>query len=165
MKQIITIGFIVLSMIFLSSCEKGVQGDQGEPGNANVKTTIVTITASEWSGTSIVEAERNLNIITTDIAEFGAVFVYMKIGDKMYKPLPYTWPAGANTVIYRYKTAPNLIKFEIYSEGTTTTPTSDRVFKVVAMEASEYNYAKQNMGVDFNNYQQVESYIKTKSIK
>ena len=159
MKNIITIGFVILSMIFLSSCEKGIQGDQGEPGNANVKTTIVTITPAEWSGTTTVEAEKNLSIITDEIAEFGAIFVYIKIGDKMYKPMPYTWPENGNSTLYRFKTAPNLIKFEIHSEGSTTKPVTNRVFKVVAMSASEYDYAKRDKNVDFNNYTQVEEYI------
>ena len=104
-----------------------------------------------------------MDIITTDIAEFGAVFVYLKIGEQMYKPLPYTWPEGNKTIIYRFKTAPQLIKFEIHSEGTTETPTENLVYKVVAMSASEHSYAKQK-GVNFIDYQQVETYLQSQSL-
>ena len=163
MKGILTISMIILSVFILSSCEKGPQGEQGEDGNTNVKTTIVTVKPADWQGTTTIFAEKTMNIITNDIAEFGAVFVYQEIGDKMYKSLPYTWPDGNETVIYRFKTAPYLIKFEIHSEGTTTKPIDDRVYKVVAMEASEHNYAKR-VGVNFNNYQQVKSFLESKSL-
>ena len=66
MKRILNFGLAIMMVFTVISCEKG---EQGEPGNANVKTTIVTVLPGDWTGTGTVEAEKHLSIITNDIAE------------------------------------------------------------------------------------------------
>ena len=71
---------------------EGPAGRDGLDGNANVKTRIITVTPSGWSGDGYVyQAQKQADIITADIVEKGAVLCYLQDANNTYIPLPYTF--------------------------------------------------------------------------
>ena len=165
MKNLTLKGFlIVVAVIFsFSSCKKeeGPQGPPGKDGNANVKTQIITVTPGEWNtNNSTLYVIKDVSIITSDIANSGAVMVYLKAtNSSSYQALPYTWP-GNNERIMRFWYSKGSLEIDIYEEnGPASTPTSTYTFKVVAIEG---NLAEKNTNVNYNNYNEVKEYYNLK---
>ncbi len=145
--------WVTLAVIVgITSCKvegpEGPAGRDGEDGNANVKTQIITVTPSNWSGDGYIrEAQKQCSIITAGIVESGAVLCYVQQGTNTYAPVPFSYTDGYldenNNVVYYnshtfYMYSPGVISFLIQDDdGMTPAPTSNLVFKVVAIASSE----------------------------
>jgi len=140
--------------------EQGEQGQQGDEGNANVKTIIFNVYKNMWIkiDDGFWAYEKNLSIITSEIAYSGLVLVFLKsTNSDHWQALPYTWP-GTNEKIMRYWYGANQLQIDIYSESDTYEPTLDYTFKVAAIEGNLVTKAKK-AGVNINDSNQLKIYF------
>lgn len=144
------------SAFFLLACKKeeGPVGPQGPTGNANVKSQIITVLASEWENEGPTYSFiTSCDVITEEIAESGAVMCYQK-RDDIYTALPISGIFEGDTVTTHigFEHKVNEIYFFVQAaEGNTPAP-GKRTFKVVAIESSAI---AANPGMDINNYEEV----------
>lgn len=147
MKKILSIACVFL--LTLSACKvEGPEGPAGVDGNANVKTQIITVTPSNWTGNGFaLEAKKVCPILTAEIVASGAVLVYMQIGNGVYVPVPvsntnYWVDTEGNPVLYNshvfYHYGTSAITFYLQDDDAQTEqPTENMVFKVVTIASSE----------------------------
>jgi len=158
--KILGITLLAISLITLNSCEKAseeVDKHEDDYPHSSVKSTEITVNSYDWSGdgNGFFVATKSVSIITSDIAQNGAVLCYMK-GDGQYLQMPLTLSDGQDSwtrhYIFTYGTG--TITFVIYDDdGLTPEPKGQSVFKVVTME----NYAEaKSLGLDFKNYEEVQ---------
>lgn len=149
----------------MASCKvegpEGKAGKDGVDGNANVKTQIITVTPSNWQGNGyIYQAQKQCSIITADIAKSGAVLCYMQNGQNVYTAMPFTFTdaykdGDGNVILYDSHTffeyGPGVISFYLQdNDSMTQAPTTNFVFKVVAIASSEVV-----AGINTRNYREV----------
>lgn len=145
----------LLTMVVIAgliSCKvegpEGPAGRDGADGNANVKTQIITVTPSNWSGDGYVyEARKQSSIITADIVTSGAVLCYMQDSNNTYIPLPFTFTnwylnEKEEPVFYNSHSlfiySPGVISFLLQDDDAMTpAPTANVIFKVVTIASSE----------------------------
>ncbi|MCB9335801.1 MAG: hypothetical protein H6586_06605 [Flavobacteriales bacterium] len=166
MNTIKSISYLILIIsIALFSCTKeGKQGETGPAGvngNANVKSETFTIFPSNWqtSGNTIY-VNRTTSLITTNIANSGAVLLYIQsTNSTAWQALPYTFP-GTNQ-IYRYWHSDGELQIQVYDSQSTPYITSNRNFKLVTISST----AKvANPNIDYNNYYEVKGAFNLKRL-
>jgi hypothetical protein len=150
MKQILSIACLFL--LTLSACKvegpQGPAGADGADGNANVKTQIITVTPTNWTGNGFVlEAKKLASVITADIVNSGAVLVYLQTGNGTFIPVPVSntnyWvgedgnPVLYNSHIFYQYSASNITFYLQDDDAQTEPPSANMVFKVVAIASSE----------------------------
>lgn len=127
---------------------QGPAGQDGADGNANVKSQIITVTPANWTGNGFIfQALKQCSIITAEIVNSGAVLCYMRSGTSTYVALPFTYTDGyedeqGNVILYDshsfYDYSTGAITFYLQdNDAMTPAPTSNIVFKVVAIASSE----------------------------
>jgi len=162
MKTVRSFSILAACLVALSfnSCTKegpaGPAGAAGAPGNANVKSQIINVVAADWAGGgSGYEATKPCSIITSAIAEKGAVLVYVKEGDE-YFPIPLSIFAGAWTTHFFFSHTVGNISFYTQDDDGLTLNPGNTTFKVVAVASAS---TLQEAGVDPNNYRAVANYF------
>lgn len=157
--KILGIAFIAASLLTFTSCEKAseeVDNHEANYPHSSVKSENVTVYSYEWSGDEyLYEVTKSISIISSSVAESGAVLCYLKSEDQ-YIQMPYTISLGPDYwtthVFFAYKAGS--ITFQLFDNESTIRPDEQITFKVVTIE--NYTEAK-SMGVDFNNYQEVKT--------
>src|SRR5437870_4563104 len=104
MKNVKTTFQIILITITFLGCEKGDTGPQGPAGtngNANVQSSTVTISSSEWtlSGNEY-DATISTSLITQAILDHGAVEVFESSNGTQWLALPIS--INGNEFVYSY---------------------------------------------------------------
>lgn len=87
MKKLSVIVLALMSVFVMASCK----GPKGDPGNANVGSSTVLVRSSDWywENTSW-RVDIDYAAINVDIHDYGAVLVYMNVGDT-WRQLPMTF--------------------------------------------------------------------------
>lgn len=152
---------VIASISTIIGCAKdgkdGKDGLPGPAGNANVKSTLITVYTSDWSGGGNgYSVSKYVPIITQDIVDGGAVMCYEKDGSN-YIALPVSAWFGSYTrhAFFAYST--NNIEI-IYQDDDGLSPNPGMItFKIVAI-ASSARLANPN--VDYSNYEEVKRVFK-----
>jgi len=161
MKKINTVVMLIIlsSILTTFSCTKegkqgetGPAGTNGVNGNANVKSASFTVYTWEWltNGNSKY-VDITSTLITTDILNSGAVLLYIKSGST-WQALPFTFPQGTTSTLFRYLYAYNLVEIQITQETGVPSITSNLEFKLVVMSSTA---RMSNPNIDYNNYYEV----------
>jgi len=167
----------VLAISFFASCRgpMGPQGPAGQDGNANVASSTLTISASDWSWKRIFtdgqgnergqyEVIIDYPAINNNVYNHGAVLVYMDV-EGMWSQIPLTYyyspddDENGNPNLYAAS-----IEVATRSDGAVSLywtqsdlwnvrPDTHK-FKVVAIEASVY---ANRTDVDYSNYEAVKT--------
>ena len=163
MKKLSIICMTVLSLVFLASC----RGPKGDPGNANVSSSTVTVYSNNWhwnddAGQWVVTID--FPAINNNVFNYGAVLVYMDVnGSWSQVPLTYYYQYVNNTG--------DVINCEASIEVATLNDGGVRLFwtesdffdemrpethdfKIVAIEATAYD---NRSDVDYSSYEAVKS--------
>ncbi len=144
MKNIFTIGWVLLIMNLIISCEK--EGPAGKDGNANVKTEIIKVFGNDWTFSDpFYIVDKPSALLTQDIIDNGSAFLYLEAGEGMWMALPY------QTMGFGY----GINDLGIWTEGTGVA-TSTTTYKLVVIQG---NMEIKSMEVDFNNYIEVKEYF------
>jgi hypothetical protein len=154
MKKLTVITLAILSVFVMASC-------RGPKGNANVKSSTVTVRSSDWywDNTSW-RVDLEYKAINADIDNYGAVLVYMD-NNNTWRQLPmtfyYTDEVNGETVY-----CSSSLEVSSYKEGVSIFWTEndfydgyrpdDHDFKIVAIAASEY---QRRSDVDYSDYEAV----------
>lgn len=143
MSKISFFSLILACAMVTTGCKKdegpmGPQGPAGANGNANVQSEIITVEASEWTGSAAsgFTAEKETTVITEDIAINGAVLCYSANVDSSYTPLPTSLYAGTFSINlgFQYHANGNILFYVQADNGATPQP-ADINYKVVAIES------------------------------
>jgi hypothetical protein len=135
---------------FFTGCAKdgadGPAGPAGPQGNANVRVEMFSVAPGEWSSSgSIIWVEKSVSVITNEIADNGAVLVYVKA-------LGNTWMNVENDGAYlRYGVGHVQMTYE-----NATVPTSTEQYKIVAIASSGMIV---DSGVDVHDYEAVRAHF------
>ncbi len=154
MKKLTVITLAILSVFAMAYC-------RGPKGNANVKSSTVTVRSSDWywDNTSW-RVDLEYKAINADIDNYGAVLVYMD-NNNTWRQLPmtfyYTDEVNGETVY-----CSSSLEVSSYKEGVSIFWTEndfydgyrpdDHDFKIVAIAASEY---QRRSDVDYSDYEAV----------
>ena len=157
MKKLTLITMAILTMFAMASC----RGPKGDPGNANVKSSTVTVRSSDWywDNTSW-RVDIEYKAIDADITDHGAVLVYMDSnGTWRQLPMTFYYSQVEDGVEYFYSSS---LEVSTYDEGVSIFWTEnnffdgyrpdDHDFKIVVIAASEYN---SRSDVDYSSYEAV----------
>lgn len=161
MKKLTVITLAILSVFAMASC-------RGPKGNANVKSSTVTVRSSDWywDNTSW-RVDLEYRAIDANIDDYGAVLVYMD-NNNTWRQLPMTfyYSAEEDGVEYYYSSS---LEVSSYEEGVSIFWTEndfydgyrpdDHVFKIVVIAASEFN---RRSDVDYSNYEAVKKAFQIK---
>ncbi len=146
-------------MVF--GCSKdGATGATGATGNANVQSSSITVSASQWTYYSSNNTWLSANsapLITTSIVNSGLVHAYMTTDSSIYYALPF----NLNGINYSYNFSTGFIDFEIGSSNNTnlssaTLPATLK-FRYVAAPSTTGK-----MNINWNNYEDVKSKLNLK---
>ena len=161
MKKLSIICMTVLAVISMASC----RGPKGDPGNANVASSTLTIKSSDWQwleqyGQWMVTID--FAAINNNVYNHGAVLVYMDVeGTWSQVPLTYYYYEinGGETSFYEASIETATLNdggvrlFWTESDYWNVRPETHE-FKVVAIEASVY---KDRSDVDYSDYEAVKT--------
>ena len=168
MKKLSIICMALFAMLFAVSCRgpMGPEGPAGPTGNANVKSSTVTVRSSDWywDNTSW-RVDLEYKAIDADIDNYGAVLVYMNSGDTWRQlPMTFYYSIEEDGVAYYYSSS---LEVSSYEEGVSIFWTEndfydgyrpdDHDFKIVVIAASEYQHRSD---VDYSNYEAVKAAYK-----
>ena len=152
-----TLAFCILAIILISC--KGETGPTGPQWNANVKTRVYNIQASDYSlNSGIYTTQKNCDLITQDIVSTGTVLVYHKMTDTWFQypmTLTYDFTKGYTYSFY-FAYALNQISFLVIDSSPYTSSLPNGAigsFKVIVISG--------NLGmikyIDKSNYENVKS--------
>lgn len=130
--------------------QNGIDGINGQNGNANVVgTNPITITTSNWQySNSVWGVGLNVPAITSDIANFGMVQVFVLTGNQQWTALPNS----IGTTIEKFYFEPGRVDIYYYDINfAAVSNPGNRSYRIVAISSTQI---KQNPNVDWNNYQQ-----------
>jgi hypothetical protein len=154
---------LLIGSICLSSCSSkegpaGPAGTAGKDGNANVKSQIIEVNASEWE--DIVngngyDVSKTCSIITSSIVNNGAVLAYVE-QDGAYIALPTRLDAFEVNITYAYEVS--TIGFAVEFDNIVPNPENTK-FKVVAISSSTLI---ENPNLDLKNYNEVKQALNLK---
>ena len=161
MKKLTVITLAILSVFAMASC-------RGPKGNANVKSSTVTVRSSDWywDNTSW-RVDLEYKAIDANIDDYGAVLVYMD-NNNTWRQLPMTfyYSAVVDGEEYYYSSS---LEVSSYEEGVSIFWTEndfydgyrpdDHDFKIVVIAASEFN---RRSDVDYSNYEAVKKAFQIK---
>ena len=168
MKKLSIICMTLFAMLFAVSCRgpMGPEGPAGPTGNANVKSSTVTVRSSDWywDNTSW-RVDLEYKAIDADIDDYGAVLVYMNSGDTWRQlPMTFYYSIEEDGVVYYYSSS---LEVSSYEEGVSIFWTEndfydgyrpdDHDFKIVVIAASVF---KHRSDVDYSNYEAVKAAYK-----
>ena len=161
------IGALSLSLITISSCQKGEKGDPGPAGqngtngtngvdgNANViGTNTVTLNPSDRTITSgVASAHLSVPGITQEVFDKGAVMVYYKASSTQWTALPYL--LSNVYIVYGFKVG-DIELVASTTNGTAVTINGALTFRAVIIPAkTKLSHPR----TDWNNYNEVEKLI------
>lgn len=161
MKKLRLICLALFAMFCMASC----RGPQGPAGNANVKSSTVTVRSSDWywDNNTSWRVDISYDAINADITDFGAVLVYMDNGST-WRQLPMTFYYEAQTDDGSYALYSSSLEVSSYDKGVSIFWTEndfydgfrpdDHKFKIVVIAASYYN---SRSDVDYSNYEAVKA--------
>lgn len=163
--KLMTIGLLISGVTLLTNCSKeegpaGPTGPAGKDGNANVRSSTIFISGSEWT-TSTGEAfvTKQVAEITSEIVDNGVVMVYMKT-DNAWEALPSTYTSFLGEVFtFGYSIEPGKLNLKITSNMILTFTAAnigDNDFRIAVISAAA---RVQNPEMDIYDYSQVESFI------
>ena len=163
MKKLTVICMTLVAMIFAVSC-RGPQGPAGHDGNANVKSSTVTVQPADWywDNTSW-RVDLEYQAINADIDNYGAVLVYMNNGNT-WRQLPmtfyYTDTDQNGNILY----CSSSLEVSVYQNGVSIFWTENDFydgyrpeahdFKIVVIAASVF---QNRSDVDYSNYEAVKA--------
>ncbi len=140
-KNLIIALFAIASMLTTSckKAEQGPKGDAGAPGtngNANVKTTTVTVQPNQFyytGGNIMANADIFWTTITQDIVSNGSVQAYMLTATNTWAPMPITIYNSGYQTLFDYSYTLNKVSISIaFSNLNTISVTQPITFKIVA---------------------------------
>lgn len=161
---------VILAFVFaVSGCLKGEQGppgQDGQDGNANVRSQTITITPDKWYHVGTAgepdegyETVQNVSVITQDIVNDGAVLMYLSNNGSQWFALPFTFPSGVSST-YPYSESWNFsyllgqVVIDVQdTDFQTVAPQSSVMIKVVAIASLNF---KKNADVDWSDYKAVQ---------
>ncbi|MEO5643526.1 MAG: hypothetical protein ABIQ40_05705 [Bacteroidia bacterium] len=157
MKKQILIGIFAFCLLMtINACKKeGPAGAAGKDGNANVKSSTVTVTNWSFSSPSYY-TDISWGVLTTDMVNNGAVFVYASTGTNTWSQLPLTiYPSSNYSSTLEVVTSPGNVRI-IWTDSDLTQPANPGqfTFKIVAIAASQ---RLANPDVDYTNYNEVKA--------
>lgn len=97
MKKLSLICMTVLAVFAMASC----RGPKGDPGNANVASSTVTVHSDDWEWVNNCQWMVTIDFaaINNNVYNYGAVLVYMKVGNAWSQvPLTYYYQDEVNIV-------------------------------------------------------------------
>ena len=160
MKKLTVIVLAVMSVFMMASC----RGPKGDPGNANVASSTVTVKSNDWywDNTSW-RVDIDYVAINASIHNYGAVLVYMSVGNT-WRQLPmtfyYTDEDNQGNTLY----CSSSLEVSTYREGVSIFWTEndfydgyrpgDHDFKIVVIEA---NYYASRSDVNYSDYEAVKA--------
>ena len=164
MKKLSLICMTILAVTFLASC----RGPKGDPGNANVASSTVTIDSRDWEWVNNCQwkVEIDYPAINNNVYNYGAVLVYMDV-DGAWSQVPLTYYYQDSYVNDQGQT--ELINCAASIEVSTLNDGGVRLFwtesdfydgmrpqthdfKIVAIEASVFSHRSD---VDYSSYEAV----------
>lgn len=169
MKKLTLICMALFAMFFAVSCTgpqgpegpQGPQGPAGQDGNANVKSTTVTVRPNDWYWDETSwRVDLEYKAIDADIDDYGAVLVYMDNGNTWRQlPMTFYYSVVDDGVEYFYSSS---LEISTYLEGLSIFWTEndffdgyqpeEHRFKIVVIAASYYD---SRSDVDYSNYEAV----------
>lgn len=160
MKKLHLICMAIVAVACLASC----RGPQGPEGNANVKSSTVTVHSNDWywDNTSW-RVDIKYQAINADITDYGAVLVYMD-NQGTWRQLPMTFyyqdQLNDGTIV----NCSSSLEVSTYDEGVSIFWTEndfydgyrpdEHKFKIVVIAASYFN---SRTDVDYSNYEAVKA--------
>ncbi|MDN5289229.1 MAG: hypothetical protein JWR38_5503 [Mucilaginibacter sp.] len=159
---------------------------QGPAGDSNAKTTVFTLTNTDWLYSSSYNLSTGNNgvtegytsryidqsntLITADLLKSGMVLVYFNpiaSNTAQWQPLPFSFTdtSGGFTRNYAYETAVGRVRFHFYFVKLTGTPPDLSAFiipttqyKVVVVSGTLTSSLKQSH-ININNYSEVSKFL------
>ena len=166
----------VAGIFVLNSCAKdgetgpngatgatGYAGTNGTNGNANVKTTILTVVTTDWSGPNLTKSTGVLSVpnLTPSILDSGMVLVYVKapgVGiNQNYIQLPALYWGSPTATCYHQINSVGGIKLTCYDPNPAAASVlvpSPMTVKIVTASA---HMRLANPNLDWNNYNEVKA--------
>lgn len=136
--------FAIVGTLF-TNCKKtevGPKGEPGTPGNANVKSTIITVQPSNfyYTGNGIqANVDINYASITQDIVDKGAVMVYIYTASNTWAALPATFFNTNYQTLYDYTYTASKVTVSVsFSNLAPIIVNQPITFKIVAIAGSNY---------------------------
>ena len=162
MKKLSVIFMAVLAVFAMASC----RGPKGDPGNANVASSTVTVRSSDWEWVHNCQwmVTIDYQAINNNVFNHGAVLVYMDV-DGAWSQVPLTYYYQDVTQAGETINCAASIEVATLNDGGvrlfwTESDFYDgmrpltRDFKIVAIEASVYSHRSD---VDYSNYEAVKA--------
>lgn len=162
MKKLSVIVLALMSVFVMASCK----GPKGDPGNANVVSSRLTIYPSQWKWDDPSwRVDIDYNAINADINDRGAVLVYMDVeGSWRQIPLTYYYYDDAYESYYS-----SSLEVSTYLNGVTIFWTESDLsqleapgthdFKIVVIAASYY---ASRTDVNYSDYEAVKTAFQLK---
>ena len=162
MKKVNLVLSLILTFGMIFSCTKEVEGPQGPQGpqgqaGPGASSTTFNVPANAWQGDGdgYYVTITNVNILTQDIVNNGAVLLYWNI-DGEWVPLPASFVGGSWTthMFFTFSVGEIYLEFQD-DDGFTPNPGSEygtTTFRVVAIAASGL---AENPNLDKTNYEEV----------
>lgn len=164
MKKLTVICMTLCAMLFAVSCRgpMGPQGPAGHDGNANVKSSTLTVNPNDWYWDETSwRVDIAFDAIDAQIDDYGAVLVYMNSGNT-WRQLPmtfyYTDHDQNGNILY----CSSSLEVSSYQGGVSIFWTENDFydgyqpdqhdFKIVVIAASYYS---SRSDVDYSNYEAV----------
>ena len=163
MKRVKFVCMALFAMVFAVSCRgpMGPQGPAGHDGNANVKSSTLTVYSDDWYWDETSwRVDIEYEAIDADIDDFGAVLVYMNNGNTWRQlPMTFYYYVAGNDAYYS-----SSLEVSSYEKGVSIFWTEsdmwdgyqpdDHDFKIVVIAASLFN---NRSDVDYSNYEAVKA--------
>lgn len=161
MKKMLRINSVILftaSILLITGCKKGKDGEPGKDGSTNVISKLFSATSASWSNNgSYWYAFLTVPDLTTDNINSAAIQVFFSTSNNSWTAVPYTEVASSNYFM-GFITKPNNI--EVTWENNTSLGSNPNSFytattvqfKVVIIPAAA---RLANPNVDLNNYNEI----------
>lgn len=133
--------------------QDGIDGTDGQDGNANVKNTVMTLSASDWVffSSDIWYVDLQVPTVTTDIASTGLVMVYFQEAIGEWYALPFS--RGSQS--YNFWVMSERVR--IHSQNSSIAPTKF-TGKVRIVAVSSEGRAR-NPNLDWTDYEVVKEHF------
>jgi hypothetical protein len=160
MKNLKLVCLMLLAVFAFASC----RGPKGDPGNANVASSTVTVYASDWYWQDPSwRVDLNYFAISSGITDHGAVLVYMnQNGTWRQLPMTYFYSEAVNGVMTNFAST---IEVSTYDEGVSLFWTESDLnnigspathqFKIVVIASAYYSA---HSDLDYSDYNTVKAF-------
>lgn len=141
---------VIAGAFVLSACKKAVTDHEEEYPHAEVNSRVVTV--SNWIGDANgYTAVANVDFITQDVQNNGAVMCYIQDGDS-WLAMPITLSTGSWISHYLFSTQVGKVNFSVYDDDGLTPEPGTQEFKIVAITSVGMI---QNPGINLTDYEEV----------